>query len=217
MKALIRWSRGMVGFLFLLLLTGSVGADVRVHGLFNGKALFSMDGERFLLRDGESGPEGLRLLRATSQSALVEYQGQRQELTLERGRFGGVYQTRAQPELRILPDHQGGYFVRGLINGQSVPFVVDTGATMITLSEEEAGRLRLPVSAGAEVPVETASGRVVGRRVVLDEVQIGGLREQRVEAVVLPGDRPSVSLLGMSLLSRLNIRNEGPVLILQAR
>jgi len=64
MKALIRWSRGMVGFLFLLLLTGSVGADVRVHGLFNGKALFSMDGERFLLRDGESGPEGLRLLRA---------------------------------------------------------------------------------------------------------------------------------------------------------
>ncbi len=207
----------MVGFLSLLLISASAGAEVRVHGLFNGKALLWMDGERFLLRDGESGPDGLRLLRATSQSALVDYQGQRQELTLERGRFGGVYQTRPQPELRIQPDHQGGYLVRGLINGQSVSFVVDTGATMITLSEDEAGRLRLPVSSGAEVPVETASGRVVGRRVVLDEVQIGGLRERRVEAVVLPGDHPSVSLLGMSLLSRLNIRNEGPVLILQAR
>ena len=204
-------------FLLLLLTSGPVGAEVRVHGLFSGKALFSIDGERFLLRDGESGPEGLRLLRATSQSALVDYQGQRRELTLERGRFGGAYQPRARAELRIQPDSQGGYFVRGLINGRSVPFVIDTGATMITLSGEEAVRLRLPVSAGVEVPVETASGRVMGRRVVLDDVQIGALREQRVDAVVLPGDRPTVTLLGMSLLSRLDIRNEGPLLILQAR
>ncbi len=207
----------MAWFLLMLLISGSAGAEVRVHGLFNGKALFSMDGERFLLRDGETGPEGLHLLRATSQSALVDYQGQRRELTLERGRFGGVYQPRARAELRIQPDSQGGYFVRGLINGRSVPFVIDTGATMITFSEAEAERLRLPVSAGMEVPVETASGRVVGRRVVLDEVQIGDLREQRVDAIVLPGDRPTVSLLGMSLLSRLDIRNEGPLLILQAR
>lgn len=218
MSALINCSR-IVGLLMVLAVAPVVAsAEVRVQGLFNGKAMFSLDGERFLLRDGETGPGGLRLIRATSQSALVEHNGQRRELLLEKGRFGGLYESRAQPELRIQPDAQGGYFVQGLINGRSIRFVVDTGATVVTLSETEAERLRLPVSSPeSEIAVETASGRVTGRRVTLNDLRIGALHERRVEAVVLPGDRPAVALLGMSLLSRLNMRNDGSVLILQAR
>ena len=217
MSVFCDWRR-IVGLLMVLVVPIVANAEVRVHGLFAGKAMFSLDGERFLLSDGETGPGGLRLIRATSQSALVEHQGQRRELFLERGRFGGLDESRAQPELRIQPDAQGGYFVRGLINGHSVRFVVDTGATVVTLSEAEAERLRLPMSsAGSEIAVETASGQVIGRKVVLNDLRIGVLHEQRVEAVVLPGDRPSVALLGMSLLSRLNMRNDGSALILQAR
>jgi aspartyl protease family protein len=213
-----RWfALGAMTLLLLALAAGSASAEPRVQGLFAGRALFSLDGESFLLRDGESGPGGLRLVRATSRSALVEFQGRQQELTLERGRFGGVYQTRAQPELRILPDAQGGYTVRGLVNGHSIALVVDTGATLITLSEDQAVRLGLPLSDGARIPVETASGQVSGWRVALDSVQVGSLDERRVDAVVLPGDRPTVALLGMSFLSRLDIRNEGSVLVLQAR
>lgn len=202
--------------LLFLLLPASAVAELRVQGLFEGRALFELDGERLLLREGETGPDGLRLLRATSRSVLVEYQGRQQEFTLERGRFGGVYQ-RTQPEIRIQPDPQGGYFVRGLINGRSVPFMVDTGATLITLSEVEAERLNLSTAGGAEVPVETASGRVSGRRILLDRVQVGGLELNRVEAVVLPGDRPMTALLGMSFLGRMDMRNEGSVLVLQVR
>jgi aspartyl protease family protein len=213
-----RWfGLGAMALLLPVLVVGPAAAELRVQGLFAGRALFSLDGESFLLRDGESGPGGLRLLRATSGSALVEYQGRQQELTLERGRFGGVYQTRAQPELRILPDAQGGYSVRGLVNGHSIALVVDTGATLITLSEDQAVRLGLPLSDEARIPVETASGRVSGWRVALDSVQVGSLDERRVDAVVLPGDRPTIALLGMSFLSRLDIRNEGSVLVLQAR
>lgn len=210
------WRCRIPALVLCLLLPASVGAELRVQGLFEGRALFELDGERFLLRDGETGPDGMRLLRATSRAAIVEYQGRRQELTLERGRFAGVYQ-RAQPELRIPPDPQGGYFVRGLINGQTVSFVVDTGATLITLSDTEAQRLNLPLTGGAEVPVETAAGRVAGRRILLERVSVGGLDLNRVEAVVLPGDRPVTALLGMSFLSRVDMRNEGSMLVLQAR
>lgn len=217
MSFFCNWRR-IVGLLMVLAVPVVANAEVRVHGLFTGKAMFSLDGERFLLRDGETGPGGLRLIRATSQSALVEQDGQRRELLLERGRFGGLNESRAKPELRIQPDPQGGYFVRGLINGHSVRFVIDTGATVVTLSEDVAERLRLPMSsAESGIAVETASGRVEGRRVVLNDLRIGALHERQVEAVVLPGDRPSVALLGMSLLSRLNMRNEGSALVLQAR
>lgn len=202
--------------LLCLVLPLPVIADLRVQGLFEGRALLSLDGERFLLREGETGPGGVRLVRATSRSALLEYRGREQELTLERGRFGGEYQ-RAQPELRIPPDAQGGYFVRGMINGQSVSFVVDTGATLITLSSAVADRLGLSSTRGLEVPVETASGRVSGRRVMLDRVQLGALELRGVDAIVLPGDRPTTALLGMSFLGRVDMRNEGSMLVLQAR
>ena len=195
-----------------------VGAsEPRVQALFPGKAMFSLAGEQFVLRDGETGPGGLRLLRATSASALVEYGGRQQEWSLERGRFAVDYIPAARPEMRILPGPEGGYSVAGLINGRSVRFVVDTGATAITLSETEAVRLGLPITDGVEVSVETASGRVAGRRILIDRVQVGGLDEPRVDAVVLPGDRPATALLGMSFLGRLNIRSEGPILVLQAR
>lgn len=212
----MRWIRASL-LLLCMLFPLTATTDLRVQGLFDGRALFLLDGERFLLRDGETGPDGVRLLRATSASALVEYQGRRQELTLERGRFGGVYQAPPKPELRLTPDAQGGYFARGAINGRDVRFAVDTGATLITLSETEAERLRLPMASGVEVPVETASGRVNGRRVLLDRVQVGGLELSRVDAVVLPGDRPATVLLGMSFLRRIDMRNEGSVLVLQVR
>jgi aspartyl protease family protein len=215
MRGKLRWNR-IIPFVFCLLLPASGAAELRVQGLFDGRALFDLQGERFMLREGETGPAGVLLLRATSRSALVEFEGRQQELALERGRFGGVYQ-RTQPELRISPDPQGGYFVRGLINGRTVPFVVDTGATLVTLSSAEAARLNLPSAGGVELPVETASGRVTGRRVLLDRVQVGGLELDRVDAVVLPGDRPATALLGMSFLGRVDIRNEGQVLVLQVR
>jgi len=216
MRSLTR-AAWFAGTLIVGLAAGSAGAEPRVQALFTGKAMFSLDGQRFVLSDGDTGPGGLRLVRATSTSALVEYQGRTRELALERGRFGGEYQTRAQPELRIPPGPQGGYTLVGRVNGQSVPFVVDTGATAITLSREEANRLRLPLAGGIEVPVETASGRVTGHRIVIDSVQVGGIEEQRVDAVVLPGDRPATALLGMSFLGRMNMRSEGSVLVLQAR
>ena len=87
-----RCANRMLVLLFCLLMPIAGAAELRVQGLFDGRALLTMHGERFMLRDGETGPQGVRLLRATSRSALIEYHGTRQELTLERGRFGGGYQ-----------------------------------------------------------------------------------------------------------------------------
>lgn len=192
-------------------------ADLRVQALFSGRAMFLLDNERFLLRDGEEGPGGVRLIRATPEQARVEYLGQERVLRLESGRFAGSFQAPVQTEVRVSPDAQGAYIVPGHINGQPTRFIVDTGATLITLSESAARRMQIPLNDAARMSIETASGRELGWTALLNTVRVGGLEQSRVEAVVLPGDHPTIALLGMSFLNRLNWRNDGNVLVLQAR
>ena len=91
----------------------------------------------------------------------------------------------------------------GAVNAAPVHFIVDTGATMVTLTMEDAaaagfGRGDLNFTLG----MNTANGRVAAAPVTLREVRIGQLELDDVPAAVVPN--LSVSLLGMSFLSRLD-------------
>jgi len=89
------------------------------------------------------------------------------------------------------------------VNAAPVHFIVDTGATMVTLTMEDAaaagfGRGDLNFTLG----MSTANGRVAAAPVTLREVRIGQLELDDVPAAVVPN--LPVSLLGMSFLSRLD-------------
>lgn len=98
-----------------------------------------------------------------------------------------------------------GHFVsKARINGTSIRVMVDTGASTVALSHEDARRAGFrPDDLDFEVPVSTANGIVKAARVKIDRVEVGGILVERVEGMVLPKGALSGSLLGMSFLSRL--------------
>ena len=212
-----RFRRRAMQMLALYMAAGTAAwaaPQVRVLALFEGKALLEIDGSRRVLAAGAVSPEGVRVVSASSRTVLVEIDGRQQSLGLGvAGRFGTAP---AGLEVRLVRDGTGGYRSPGLVNGRSVEWLVDTGATAVALSGADADRLGLPWrSAGRPVGIATAQGTKTGHRIVIESLQIGDLRVSSVDAVVLDGDYPRSPLLGMNVLQRLTMRTEGDLLILQ--
>ncbi len=98
-----------------------------------------------------------------------------------------------------------GHFTANVeINGKPVSMIVDTGATSIVLTPDDAKKAGIdPDKLTYRVPVMTANGRTVAARIRLKEVAIGPLERTEIEALVARPGALSQSLLGMSFLSRL--------------
>lgn len=126
--------------------------------------------------------------------------------------------TATQAAVTELKANSGGHFIATAeINGQDIAVLVDTGATAVALSYEDAFNAGLrPNSLDYNVPVSTANGVTHGARVTLEDVAIDGIEISDVEALVLPEGALSGTLLGMSFLSRLSsFKVEDGVLILR--
>jgi aspartyl protease family protein len=101
-------------------------------------------------------------------------------------------------------DSSGHFVVEARLNGRPVTAMIDTGATVVALTEKTARRIGVfPLRADFTQPVATANGTVRAAPVRVSEIRIGGIVVRNVEAMVVPGDALSVDLLGMSYLSRL--------------
>ncbi|HEX9931316.1 MAG TPA: TIGR02281 family clan AA aspartic protease [Allosphingosinicella sp.] len=118
-------------------------------------------------------------------------------------------------EVRLERQSNGHFFVHGEVNGQLAHFVVDTGATMVALTVEDAERLGVKFNqAEFEVVGTGASGPVRGQDVVLDRVVVEGREVRDVRGAVLEG--LEISLLGQSYLSRIgSIEMSGDTMILR--
>ena len=194
------------------------GPSVRVLALFPDKAMLEIDGQRKVLAAGKTGPAGVRLISASPNEAVVEIDGNSQTLRLGSA-VAASYRPKQRREVRILKDNRtAGYFVDGLINGQPVRFLVDTGATSVAMSERHAARLGIRHRVdGIRVGVGTASGNAVAHRVNLKSVSIAGLRVADVAAVVIDGDSPRDILLGMNVLSQFEMDQRENLLILRTK
>ncbi|UWQ17149.1 TIGR02281 family clan AA aspartic protease [Jannaschia sp. M317] len=105
----------------------------------------------------------------------------------------------------------GHYHLTLIVNGATVPFIVDTGATDLVLTRQDAARVGLdPDTLRYLGRANTANGSVETAEVRLDEVQLGQILDRNVPAVVNGGDMRQ-SLLGMSYLQsfgRIEIEND---------
>ena len=98
----------------------------------------------------------------------------------------------------------GDFDVHAEINGARVAMVLDTGASSVVLTREDAKAAGLPLEVLAyTVNIDTANGRTRAAPVVLDRIALGGLVERSVEALVAQPGQLKTSLLGMSFLNRL--------------
>jgi aspartyl protease family protein len=98
----------------------------------------------------------------------------------------------------------GDFAVTGQINGTRVAMVLDTGASSMVLTREDAKAAGLPLEVLAyTVPIETANGRAHAAAITLDRIAVGGLVERSVDALIAQPGQLKTSLLGMSFLNRL--------------
>jgi aspartyl protease family protein len=101
-------------------------------------------------------------------------------------------------------DQRGHFQTDARIEGRSVSFMVDTGASVVALTEKDAALIGVRPSFGDyTVQVSTANGTVKAARARLVSVDIGGLVVRDVDALVLPDTALRENLLGLSYLSRL--------------
>jgi aspartyl protease family protein len=98
----------------------------------------------------------------------------------------------------------GDFAISAHINGARVAMVLDTGASSVVLTRDDAKAAGLPLEVlKYTVNIDTANGRTRAAPVTLDRVAIGDLTERSVEALVAQPGQLKTSLLGMSFLNRL--------------
>ena len=209
--------------LLLPMLLAAVGGfaqaqSVMLTGTIGSRAILIVDGSApKTVAVGETF-QGVKLLSLAAEQATVEAGGKRVALRMDQpvsiggNGGGGGGGTRI-----VLPVSSGGHFMtQGAINGRSVNFMLDTGATTVALSAADAQRIGLDFSKGQPVRVNTANGVAQGWRVRLNSVRVGDVEVYDVEAIVSQQPMPYV-LLGNSFISRFSMRRDADQMVLEKR
>ena len=202
----------------LILSTGFASAsdaEVRVIALFQDKALLQVGDRQKIVNRGETF-EGVLLESASGRGAVVVIDGKRLELGLNQS-IAGNFKKPDRSSMKIYPDSQGMYYVKGAINGQPTRFLVDTGATFVTMSGRKARSLNIDYLRGIRSTAQTAAAIVPVFQIKLESVSIGGIRLPNVDATVIDGDQPVDVLLGNSFLQHTRMQKAGSVLEIKQR
>ena len=200
---------------FILLAAPVLSADmVKVVGLFKNAAIVQVAGKQVMLKKGVL-KKGILLVSADAESAVIKYQGAEKRYYLQTS-IGGTYVKPTFGEVIIAKDRQRRYFTAGSINGQPVGFIVDTGATSVAMSGNQATKLGIDYRlVGREGQAVTASGVTRSYSLKLKRVKVGNIELKEVDAAVIDGDFPKVILLGMSFLERVEMSEENGVMRLK--
>jgi aspartyl protease family protein len=204
----------------LMLCTVAAAAQtVTMNGsLGTQQALLVIDGQPHAVAVGST-VKGVKLLSLTASQAEVEVGGARRVVTLGAGpvRVTGGGGGGGGKEI-VLTAGSGGHFqTTGQINGKAVQFMVDTGASMVGISQVEADRLGLDYKSSPRRGfAETANGRVPAYAITLTSVRVGDVEVANVDAMIVPATMPYV-LLGNSFLTRFQMKRENDTMRLEKR
>lgn len=191
--------------------------SVSLGGSMSGKALLVIDGVPRTLAAGQT-HHGVKLLSAGGDQATVEIGGRRTVLEVGAAPIDlGGAATPGSGRQIVLSAGSGGHFIAdGSINGRAARFMVDTGATLVALSQADAQRIGLAFQKAPRGMVQTANGQVPVHRVRLDVVRLGDVQVYGVDAVVMPVPMPHI-LLGNSFLTHFQMKRENDRLTLDKR
>jgi aspartyl protease family protein len=203
----------------VLMLPGlALAVDINVVGLFTNKAVVIIDGGKpRTLSVGDRTPEGVTLIAADSRAATFDVGGTRRTLAAGEGAAIQAAPAAGGGSATLTADARGHFITTGTINGISVRFMIDTGASVIALSSAEARRLGVNYLDGTRVLTQTANGLIPVFRVKLDTVRVGDITAHNVDAIVIEGDKLPLALLGMSFLNRMEMRRDGGTMTLIQR
>jgi aspartyl protease family protein len=201
----------------LLVAAPAFAQTVSMSGSLGDKALLMIDGTPRTLAAGNA-YGGVKLISVNSGSAVVEVKGKRATLLLGGAQvnIGGAPSAGGATQI-VLAAGSGGHFTSGgAINGKAVRFLVDTGATFVSMGSNEAERLGIDYRGGQRGMTNTANGAMPVYKVSLASVRVGDVTVYDVEALV--GQAPmEVVLLGNSFLTRFQMKRENDLMTLSKR
>ncbi|OYY50826.1 MAG: aspartyl protease [Methylophilaceae bacterium 17-44-8] len=196
-------------------MSAQADTQVNVVGLFSGKALVTINGGAPQTLSVGQTKNGVKLVSADSQQATLMIEGKTKVLGMGQGvsAGGGAESTQNQP-LNLYADSAGHFFGNLTVNGASLKYVVDTGATAVAFNSADAKRANIDYLKGEKSVASTANGQVVAYRVKINTLRIGSIVLNNVDAAVIEGGFPEVVLLGMTALNRLEMKRDNTVMTL---
>jgi aspartyl protease family protein len=203
-----------IAVVVLLLPALCLAAGVRVVAVTPGQSadVVMENGAPVTLQVGET-VEGITLLSADRAGVVIAADGVRQALPLVAD--PSIEHAAETSSVTLSADARGQFLTSGTVNGRPVRFIVDTGATLTTLSRTEATRIGLDYGGGKMTKLQTANGEAQGWRVSLAAVRVGDVTVRDVDAIVVDNETLPVALLGMSFLGRFDMQRQGSTLVLR--
>jgi len=196
----------------------AAGQSVALQGAMGERALLIVNGAPpKMVSPGET-HLGVKLVSMFGEHAVVEIGGKRHTIRVgdAPASVGSSGAGPAGSRIVLAVDSGGHYVTPGNINGRAVQFMVDTGATAVSISASDAQRIGLDYRRGRQVALNTANGTVPGYVVRLDSVRIGDVEVHGIDAIVSPQTMPYV-LLGNSFLNRFQMRRDSQQMVLERR
>ncbi|VAW67882.1 hypothetical protein MNBD_GAMMA08-1904 [hydrothermal vent metagenome] len=204
----------IISFLIYLFATPLQAIEqLEVQALMPGMVVLMVDGERTSIRAGQTSEQGIKLISSTTQSTVLEIDGKQKTYQMGTS-VSASFTQREKITEQVIIDSYGMFRAHGSINGQSVRFLVDTGASSVAMSAKDARKLGIQYRLdGIPSTAHTASGTANAWRIKLKSVRLGQLHEKNVMGIVIEGDYPQHVLLGMTFLNRMKVEKEGNKMI----
>jgi aspartyl protease family protein len=216
-------AQGLLGaglFAFALLACAAASAQsVALQGMLGSSALLIVNGGAPKAVATGATHQGVKVISTSGDQAVLEIGGKRHTLRVGEApaSVGGTGGEGPRGTRIVLTAGSGGHFMtQGAINGQAANFMVDTGATMVSMGAADAQRLGLNYKAGQLGYSSTANGVTSVWRIKLGSVRVGDVEVYNVDATVSPQPMPFV-LLGNSFLTRFQMKRENDQMVLERR
>ena len=202
----------------LLTAPALAATQLNVVGLFSGKAVVAINGSAPQTISAGQTKSGVKLISADSESATFLVEGKQQTLKMgQAASVAGASGPANNSPVSLYADQAGHFFGNLSINGASLKYVVDTGATTVALNSGDAKFAKIDYEKGERIIMSTANGEVSAYLVKLNTLKIGTIILNNVEATVNEGGSPSVVLLGMTALNHLDMKRDNSIMTLSKK
>ncbi len=213
---LARW--GLATLLASLLVAPSLAQAqaVALAGILGSKALLVVDANPPKAVGAGDEYQAVKVLAVTKDEATIEVNGARRTLRLGEAPVSVGARGGSGKRIVLMADSRGHFVNTGTINGRMMQYMVDTGATTISIGRTDAERMGLNYQGGEPVRMNTANGVAQGWRMRLDSVRLGDVEVLGVDAIVTPQPMPYV-LLGNNFLTQFQMTRLNDQMVLEKR
>lgn len=189
--------------------------EINLIAIMGSKAMVEVDGARKLMEAGQSA-SGAKLLNVSADAVVFEAGGRKLTLSMDNRSIKSNISPEGGKKL-VMPNDNGHFYAGLAINGLPLRGVVDTGATVLTLSSNHARAAGIDLSRATTGTAVTAQGTVATRQTTINTLRLGDIVLHNIDALVIDGQFPPTPLIGMNVLQRFTMQRDADRLTLIQR